>query len=43
MGVIKHLRKSDEVLVLSGKDKGRRGKIQRSLMANEEGTSLSKA
>lgn len=36
MGVIKHLRKGDEVLVLSGKDKGRRGKIQRVLA--KEGT-----
>jgi large subunit ribosomal protein L24 len=36
VGVIKHLRKGDEVLVLSGKDKGRRGKIQRVLA--KEGT-----
>ena len=31
MGAITHLRKGDEVVVLSGKDKGRRGKIQRVL------------
>ena len=31
MGEITHLRKGDEVVVLSGKDKGRRGKIQRVL------------
>lgn len=31
MGAKTHLRKGDEVVVLSGKDKGRRGKIQRVL------------
>lgn len=31
MGAKTHLRKGDEVLVLSGKEKGRRGKVQRVL------------
>jgi len=29
VGVKIHLRKGDEIVVLSGKDKGRRGKVQR--------------
>lgn len=34
MGVKINVKKGDEVLVLSGKDKGRRGKIQRVLPRN---------
>lgn len=46
MGAKIHLRKGDEVLVLSGKEKGRRGKIQRVLAAKGtvivEGLNLAK-
>ena len=38
MVVKTHLRKGDEVVVLSGKDKGKRGKIQR--VYRKEGTVL---
>lgn len=41
-----HLRKGDEVLIISGKEKGRRGKIQKVIPQNEsviiEGLNLAK-
>ena len=46
VGVKTHLRKGDEVVVLSGKDKGKRGKVQRVIrtkgMALVEGLNLVK-